>query len=83
MDGKVRIRVESGVERAVRIQARDVVARHSQNVAKKAADKNLTVRLHGGGSNIGADGTEIERPVEPAVVFQPGDFVTRLSADGG
>ena len=31
--------------------------------------------------NIAADGAEIERLVEPAVGFQPGDVVARLSAD--
>src|SRR4051794_10964447 len=77
MNSKVRIRVESGVERAVRIQACDVVPRHSQNGTKLATDKNLTVRLHGGGSNIGPDGTEIEGLVESAAGSQTGDGVAR------
>ena len=48
-DITVRVRVESGVERAVRVQSGNVVARHAQNGGKDAADKNLAVRLNGGG----------------------------------
>ena len=48
-----------------------------KTVAKDAADENLAVRLNGGGVNIAADDAEIERLVEPAVGFQPGDVVAR------
>ena len=72
-----RVRIESRVERAVRVQSGNVVARHAQNGGKAAADENLAVRLNGGGGNKAADGAEIERLVEPAVGFQPGDVVAR------
>ena len=81
IDITVRVRVESHVERAVRIQSGNVVARHAQNAGKDAADENLAVRLNGGGVNsTGADDAEIERLVEPAVGFQPGDVVARTVA---
>src|SRR5205807_2045457 len=76
-DSKVRVRVEGGVERAVRVETRHVVAGHAQNAAKGAADEDLAVRLHGGGENKVTEDAEIERLVEPAVAFQTGDTVAR------
>src|SRR5687767_15749731 len=81
MDRTVRIRVESEIECAVCIQARNVVARHSENAAKGAADENLAVGLNRSRVNKAANGAEIvERPVERAVRFQPSDAVARLPA---
>ena len=55
---------------------------HAQNGGKDAADENLAVRLNGGGViTLVTDDAEIERLVEQAVGFQPGDAVARLSAD--
>ena len=51
MDSTVRVGVESRVERAVRIQASDLVARHAQNTGKEASDENLAVWLHRDGRN--------------------------------
>ena len=48
MDRPGRIRVEDGIERAVCIQARDVVAAEAKYAGEIAADKNPAVRLHGG-----------------------------------
>ena len=47
----VRARVESRVERAVRIQPGQVLARHTQNAVEGAADENLAVRLNGNSVN--------------------------------
>jgi hypothetical protein len=77
LDAIIRFRVEGGVERAIRVQSGNVRARHAQNGAKEAADKNLSVRLSGGGENNAADDAEIERPVKPAIGFQTGDVVAR------
>ena len=80
IDITVRIRVKSGVERAVRVQSGNVVAWQTENVGKTAAEENLPVRLHGSGENKAADGAddaEVERLVEPAIGFQPGKAVAR------
>ena len=44
-NASVRVRVESGVERAVRVQPGNAVAGHAQDARKIAADQNLAVRL--------------------------------------
>ena len=77
MEQLVRVRIESAVQCAVRIQSGDVVARHTQNSRKTTADEDLAVWLNGAGREHVADGAEIERLVKPAVVFQPGDVVAR------
>ncbi len=45
--------------------------------AEGAGDDHLAVRLDGNGVNLAADDAEIERPIERAVGFQPGDAVAR------
>src|ERR1043166_2374023 len=80
MDFIVRVRVEGRVERAVHIQSRDTVARHTQNTGERAADKNLPVRLNGGGIDLApdaADDTGIECLVEPAIGLQSADAIAR------
>ena len=48
-----------------------------KTVLKIAGDENLAVRLDGDGVDLAADDAEIERLVEPAVGFQPGDAIAR------
>ena len=57
------VRVESHIERAVRVQSGNVVARHAQNAGKVAADENLAIRLHGGGDKHSADGDRLRLSV--------------------
>ncbi len=56
IDKAVRVRVESGVERAVRVQPGNVVARHRRSAVgrergKRAAEKDLPVRLDDDNAN--------------------------------
>ena len=56
VDNIVRVRVEGGVERAVRVQSGDKVARDRRSAVgreacKIAADKNLAIRLDDGNPN--------------------------------
>ena len=53
IDITVRVRVESRVERAVRVQSGNVVARHAQDAAKDAGDEDLAVRLDSDGVYTG------------------------------
>ena len=70
IDNIVRVRVEGGVERAVRVQPGNVVARDRRSTVgrercKIAADKDLAVRLHDDDANR-AVRVRIETGVRPS-----------------
>ena len=73
------------VERAVGIQAGNIVARHAQNAGEAAADESLAVGLNRAGENpVARTWPQMLRLSvwsSRAVRFQPGDVIARLSAN--
>src|SRR5262245_31203810 len=78
MDIIVRVRLESAVERAIRIEPGDVVARLSDERREAAACENLAVRLHRDGKDISVR-VRVESAVERAIRIEPSDVEARHS----
>ena len=66
----VALQLQRHIESAIRIQSRDVVARHAEHTRESAADEYLAVGLNRVGSDNTAQSVEIESLIPAARLFR-------------